>query len=860
MRDMSPLVERLESRRLMAMVFPSDSGVVNVTDYGAVPNDGLDDTAAIQAAIDAFYDRTVYFPAGTYNVSDTIYAKSGGTSGTWRRTYLQGAGEADTIIKLANNDADFQSTSTPRPVVRWQNDNADANAFGDGFRNAMSDMTVDVGSGNPGAVGVKWTGHNQSFMRNITIKSSDASRAGRYGLDLTLVSPGPTHFRGLDILGFDYGIMMKESKGLWFTDLTLENQRQYGIWNERQIFAIEKLTSTNSVPVYYSNRRDGTTNGWGQVQIIGATLTGGASTAVAVDNGEGGGLYVRDLTTSGYGTAVKSLNNETSTTTNLPGGTVVEFVSHAARELFASPDTSLKLAIEDTPAITHDALSLWVNVKTHGATGNGATDDTTAIQAALNAAAANGKTTVYFPKGTYKISGTLTVTGGVKRVYGFGGAKLTYADPLKSSSNPVFRAQHTGAYLAIDHFEIPSGYGSTARLVRHDSTQPLIMRNLKLDSGRPYENLKSGNKLFIEDVVSNWWVFSNNQQVWARQINTEPKVSSGHWGIKNQGATVWLFGQKTEDDGLLIETTSGGRTELLAGLVDGKNRGTGDPPAFVNVESSHALSYVNINTIYEPQIRETRGGVTLEMTGSQLVTKQYARMMPLYTGYVPAPIAPAALMASAQSSSQINVTWTDNSSNETGFSLERKTGSAGTWAEIAALGANATSYSDTGPSAGTTYFYRVRATNSAGSSAYSNEASATTSSASPTLLSQGKPATASSVINSTRAAEYAFDGNTTSTRWASQWADNQWIQVDLGAVYSISTVKLYWEAAYASSFKIQVSNEGSTWIDIYSTTAGTGGVQELSGLSGSGRYVRMLGLTRATGYGFSLWEMQVFGS
>jgi len=90
-----------------------------------------------------------------------------------------------------------------------------------------------------------------------------------------------------------------------------------------------------------------------------------------------------------------------------------------------------------------------------------------------------------------------------------------------------------------------------------------------------------------------------------------------------------------------------------------------------------------------------------------------------------APAAPSNLTATAVSSSRINLSWTDVSS-ETGFSIERKTGESGIFAEIAQTGMNSTSYNDTGLSQSTTYFYRVRAYNASGYSAYSNEAQATT--------------------------------------------------------------------------------------------------------------------------------------
>jgi hypothetical protein len=127
-----------------------------------------------------------------------------------------------------------------------------------------------------------------------------------------------------------------------------------------------------------------------------------------------------------------------------------------------------------------------------------------------------------------------------------------------------------------------------------------------------------------------------------------------------------------------------------------------------------------------------------------------------------------------------------------------------------------------------------------------------------TLLSQGHPATASSTENAGTPAANAVDGNT-GTRWSSAFSDPQWLQVDLGATHTISRAVLNWEPAFARAFQIQTSNDGATWSTIFSTTTGAGGVQDLA-ISGSGRYVRVNGTQRATQYGYSLWEFQVYGS
>ncbi|MFD8203285.1 discoidin domain-containing protein [Streptomyces sp. NPDC059701] len=133
-----------------------------------------------------------------------------------------------------------------------------------------------------------------------------------------------------------------------------------------------------------------------------------------------------------------------------------------------------------------------------------------------------------------------------------------------------------------------------------------------------------------------------------------------------------------------------------------------------------------------------------------------------------------------------------------------------------------------------------------------------TASAADTPLSQGRTVTASSTENAGTAPGNAVDGDT-ATRWSSAASDDQWLQVDLGATASVTRVVLDWEAAYGKDYRIQLSPDGSTWTDVRTVTGGDGGTDTLD-VSGQGRYVRMQGVHRATPWGYSLWEFQVFGT
>jgi hypothetical protein len=126
-----------------------------------------------------------------------------------------------------------------------------------------------------------------------------------------------------------------------------------------------------------------------------------------------------------------------------------------------------------------------------------------------------------------------------------------------------------------------------------------------------------------------------------------------------------------------------------------------------------------------------------------------------------------------------------------------------------------------------------------------------------TNVALNKPAAASSVEAAGYEPPKAVDGNV-GTRWSTPNSDPQWLQIDLGAVTSVCRVRLNWEVAYGKAYQIQLSNDASAWTTIYSTSTGDGGIDDISGLSGAGRYLRIYGTQRGTVYGYSLWEAEVY--
>lgn len=175
------------------VVFPRDSGVVNVNGYGALPDDGADDTAAIQRALDEHPsgNHVFYFPAGTYLITETL--RPARDDGVTKRNIFQGQDRQRTILKLVD-DLDHRDA-----VIDYRSGPAQF------FRNAVRNLTIDIGRGNPNSSGLKFNASNQGTVSHVTIRSAD--RSGQVGLDLRHSDEvGPLLVRNVEIVGFQVGI------------------------------------------------------------------------------------------------------------------------------------------------------------------------------------------------------------------------------------------------------------------------------------------------------------------------------------------------------------------------------------------------------------------------------------------------------------------------------------------------------------------------------------------------------------------------------------------------------------------------------------------------------------------------------
>ncbi|MRX06513.1 c-type cytochrome [Pseudoduganella sp. FT25W] len=118
-------------------------------------------------------------------------------------------------------------------------------------------------------------------------------------------------------------------------------------------------------------------------------------------------------------------------------------------------------------------------------------------------------------------------------------------------------------------------------------------------------------------------------------------------------------------------------------------------------------------------------------------------------------------------------------------------------------------------------------------------------------------ATASSSERGDLNAAAAIDAND-NTRWGSGFSDNEWLTLDFGQSQTINRVNIKWENAHATEYELQVSDDNKTWTALKHVTGSAGGVEDLTGLNGQGRYLRMQGIKRSTGYGYSIFEIVAY--
>lgn len=591
--------------------------------------------------------KIIYFPNGTYLVSDTIsysFEEMRNIVNGLRNLEMNaqihffGQSRDGVTIKLKDNCKGFEY-GNDRPVISFMQGEASNIAMTNMFEN----ITVDIGKGNPGATGIRYFANNTGAIRNVRIKSSDSQYRGNTGLSILHERISAGYVKNLEVIGFQYGIKV-DCQRIYstFENVFLSNQKRTGILIKNNAVFIRNLKSINFVPAITV---DGYTT---KLLLCDAELYGGNSLDTAV-RAPMGHCMLRNIVSEGY-------EHTAITYTGLKDGYIDEYCTFGPVVAFEKSDNSksLNLNIEETPEIPWENPNDWISVNSFGAKGDGVSDDTNAVQSALN----SGKHTIYFQPGKYLLNDVIEIPETVQRI------NFMYCDII--TGRHLALLEHTGIFtikqnskeplILEDLYAMEKCYGFVS-LINHASQRTLVLSDIHTQAISIYFNTVPNGKVFMENVgctiggvpgsilrkeklpeedkypssreipCFSFW----NQKVWCRQLNPERSLHE----IINDGSDLWVLGCKTEEEGTTYETINHGNTEILGAVfcLGWKNNN----PAIINNNSNvsaFACTFDMSRMQYWPiAVQETQHEETKFLYGRDMpISHMGSYVIPLYIG------------------------------------------------------------------------------------------------------------------------------------------------------------------------------------------------------------------------------------
>jgi hypothetical protein len=530
-----------------AVAFPPDPWVLDAKrDLGAKGDGVADDTDALQTGIDlssGYNQKTtkiLYLPAGTYRVTRTLVVKN--PLGPW----LYGAGRDLVRIKLADGAKGVTA------VLRTHPSDGEGHTSADWFMRTVRYLTIDAGD-NPQADGVRWFSTNTGSLADVRVVGN-----GPVGVNSGFLGQnGPNLIQDVTVEGFKVGVKSHWNWGQTLSRVTLKNC-DVGLSVEAAVVAAERLV-TDGCKRPVEVRQPNDWHWWaGVCAVVGGEFRGGSEAAVH----NRGILYARDLTADGYPAAIDDRGKPVA------GPAVAEFASLGVKTLFSGPTTPIRLSVKPEPADHWESdPAKWECANDHGAVAGDNQDDTAAVQKAIDAAAAVGKTTVYFrgcgggDPNHYALDGEVRVRGSVRHVLGLGWARLLGKGRLVVGDDaaPVVAVRHLDAFG-----------GPPVTVENRSRANTLVVRSCGVNL------LGTGTgDIFATDCPARVELTGAGQKVWCRHLNPEGDTDTGL--VVNRGADLWALGIKHEGRGVRVRAV-GGRTELFGvfnygpGLTDDDRR------------------------------------------------------------------------------------------------------------------------------------------------------------------------------------------------------------------------------------------------------------------------------------------------
>ena len=546
------------------IVFPNDPSVLNARrDFHATGDGKTDDTAALQAAIEASSEapgrgRTgvLFIPDGTYRVTGTLVVRS--RVGPW----IYGESRDGVVIRLADGVG-----TNVQSVLRTHPEDSGATSA-DWFMRNLHNFTVDVGN-NPGVDGIRFFGNNSGQLKNMHVRGK-----GRTGIDIGFNGQnGPNLVQDCEIEGFETGVRSAWSWGGTLSRVTIRNCRREGLYVNATALGVEDLT-VEGTPCALRNDFPNDWRHWGGVvALVGGRFKTGRSDQPAIDNRSV--LYARNVRAVGFRTALR--NAQAEATNELAGPAIAEFSSSPPRQLFDGTPPSPALEVRAEPAFRWETDPVkWVCANDFGALAGDNRDDTAALQQAVDKAAAEKKTVVYLrgigggDPNWYDLQGPVRIHGSVRHVLALGFGRVI------GGTNGVFVVDDSSASV-VKLQNLQAFGGRPAAVENRSQGRTLVVESCDLrilGTGR--------GDIFATDCPAQVELRSPGQRMWARQLN--PEGSSDHGLVNNAGGRLWVLGAKCEGAGVRFRTSAGGQSEIFGMFNYGPgNLEPGDPRPMFDV-------------------------------------------------------------------------------------------------------------------------------------------------------------------------------------------------------------------------------------------------------------------------------------
>ena len=570
-----------------AETLPADSGILNVRDYGAAGDGRHDDTAAILRAIAAsggdtgttfWQDRVVYLPNGTYLVSAPLlkrYADGRFGSGL----FLVGQSQAGTVIRLADHAPGYGDPARPRAVVFTSSKllagtptggGKDYTRLGEGndaYMNFVEDLTIEIGAGDPGAIGIDYLANNTAAIRNVTLRAATGS--GAVGLSLTRKWPGPAFIDHLTVEGFAIGLSAAQTEyGVTFDHLRLTGQRETALRNDQNVLSIRDLEIKGPAPAIVNAGEKGF------LAIDGGTLQvteGGGRTAIA----NAGFIALRGVHIVGA-----------SPGDGLPqSGALTGVLGRDGHWTQASVPAWLPKPAEP-PAPPSVKAEAWANAAKFGALAEPGRDAAEGLRRAF----ASGAAVVYLPHGTYALGSAVEIPPTLRRLVGMNSTikVLLPRNPRLSRADGLLRILSGGPSLSIENLAIDNSNLGQQVGIEVAGPREVSIRDVVSAGVAVLDRKAGGGRVFLDDSCCGTMTIAGPQPVIARQFDTE----GGGVRIVNRGAPLSILGLKTEGVSTILDNRDGARADIFGGLVYMVHDDKGTTlPAFRNAGSRLAAAF-----------------------------------------------------------------------------------------------------------------------------------------------------------------------------------------------------------------------------------------------------------------------------